>query len=363
MICSSAWTDVNINLGNNTIQYCCLSKSYPLDLDDIENNINITNARAELAKGIKSSHCDYCWKQYAETGSAPMDTRRLWNNADEITPGIQSIEIRLDNYCDMSCIYCSPYHSHKIAKEQENEDYIVYSSKHEDYLKVINWIKTVKPPVRVSIIGGEPTYSKNFYTFVEMLINSGIENLHFAMITNGNTSGVKRNKLHKLLDLIPKSWRVEIILSNESIGKQSELVRYGLDWDTYVQNVDYYNKHPAVRRFRATVTVSRYTAKGVYDYLKWLTDFVNKPIVVSGNYISEGPYSVKYSNYDSDFIKCKELVHKFVNPKIVNNWLDTLIALVNSNNEYDEYNDLVYQAKIKNDLEILDLTDYDKRRL
>ena len=359
MICSSAWTDVNINLGLGTIQYCCLSKSYPIDFDNIENNDLITHARKELADGIKSSHCDYCWNMYEETGSAPMDSRHIWKTPSEIKPGIRSIEIRLDNFCDMSCVYCSAYHSHRIAKEENNEEYIVYSSKKEEYAKVIEWIKTVKTSFRLSFIGGEPTYSKNFYTFFEMLLESGIDNLDFAFITNGNTTGVKLTRLRKLMDRIPNTWNCEVILSNESVGEQSELVRYGLNWETYKENVEYYNSHPAVTKIRATMTVSRYTANGIYEYMKWLTDTITKPLIASGNFVNEGPYAVKYSNYIDDYIKCKELAHKFTNEERVLRWLDTLISLGNLISEHDAYNDLVHQAKVKNDLSLLDLADYD----
>lgn len=359
MICSSAWTDVNINLGLGTIQYCCLSKSYPLDLENIENNDLISHARRELADGIKSSHCDYCWNMYEETGSAPMDFRHLWKSAEDIKPGIRSIEIRLDNFCDMSCVYCSAYHSHRIAKEEGNEEYIVYSSKTEEYIKVIEWIKTVKQPFRLSFIGGEPTYSKNFYTFFELLLKSNIQKMNIAFITNGNTSGTKRERLHELMDKIPDTWSLEVILSNESIGEQSELVRYGLDWEIYKENVEFYNSHRAVTLIRATMTVSRYTSKGIYEYMKWITDTITKPLVASGNFVNEGPYAVKYSNYIDDYIKCKELAHKFTNEDRVLIWLDTLINLGNLIIEHDAYNDLVHQAKIKNDLSLLDLTDYD----
>jgi organic radical activating enzyme len=358
MICTSAWTDVNINLGLRTVSYCCLSKSYPLDLNNIASNKYIDKARSELAQGIKSSHCDYCWKLYEKTGSAPMDTRPQWEKAEDIKNKVRLIEIRLDNFCDMSCIYCCSYHSHTIAK-QENEENIFYSSNREEYSKVIEWIKTVEQPFRLSFIGGEPTFSKNFYTFFELLLDSNIETLHFSFITNGNTTGQKREKLRKLIDRIPPTWSVEVILSNESIGRKSELVRYGLDWNTYEENVKYYNNHPAITKIRATMTVSRYTANGIYDYMKWLTDTVTKPLMASGNMISEGPYAVRFSDYIDDYEKCKELAHRFTNSKHVIKWLDTLIRLGSTKSEYDAYNDIIHQAKIKNDLSLLDLTDYD----
>jgi hypothetical protein len=83
-ICSRAWTDLNIDFYLNRWRYCCKAVWVPIpekyDHTYFIDNPYIKKTRKELATGIETSACNWCWNDYKKTGHAWRDISNIWKN-------------------------------------------------------------------------------------------------------------------------------------------------------------------------------------------------------------------------------------------------------------------------------------------
>lgn len=304
-LCSKAWTDLNIRFGAKELRHCCkaTSENFPekVSLDFFNASKMILERRQDLLNGIENSQCASCWKSYRETGTSYREHRNQWKTQQEVSDQVKYIEVMFDNLCDMSCIYCSEHSSHKIAQEKGLSTKLQTPDQNL-YRIFLDWLATLDYEYNLSFLGGELTYSKNFYNFLNEFVNDTRFNnkkIILSLMTNGNTSPQQMTKLFQLYDLIPDSWYLMFVFSNESLGKQSELVRWGLDWNLYVQNFEKYLSYNRVKTIGLCPTVSLFTMTGICDYLNWAFNTVRrygKKIVITGNWVDETLLNPAYSN-------------------------------------------------------------------
>ena len=297
-ICSKAWSDLNIDFAKRQLRHCCKSvfEKFPEELtfDVFNNSISIIERRKDLLNGIEHPHCNHCWISYKNTGTAYRDFKNRWKNIDNKSTDITFIEIMLDNICDMSCIYCDADFSSKIASELKLKQQLQQPLE-KDLQVFVDWLILTLPkqrlPVTLSFLGGEITYSKNFFIFVERLLAAKElhdTNITFSCLTNGNSSLDKVQKMLAMLDTLPEKWSVNISMSNEAIGEVGELVRWGLNWKTFKYNFELYIKHPRIEFICLSPTPCLFTIPSMLEYFKWAFDTVkknNKKITIAGNWI------------------------------------------------------------------------------
>lgn len=280
--CSAAWTDINIDFAERTIRHCCKSVPDPfperLTVDFFNNSARIKKTRNDLLNGIQAPDCIQCWEDYKLSGTAYRDIKNTWKTSS-IAHFIDSIEIFLDNLCDMSCIYCDELGSSKIASEKKINN--KKNLKIDEDLKVfVSFLETVAKKQRyinLSFLGGEVTYSKKFFYFVEQLLKNKTlanSNLTFSMLTNGNSSDVAILKTVALLNKMPDNWSVCVSISNESTNELTELVRHGLSWNRFLRNFEIYLKHEKVRYVKLAPALTIFTVKDFPNLVMTLSEII-----------------------------------------------------------------------------------------
>jgi organic radical activating enzyme len=298
-LCSAAWTDINLNFANRTIRHCCKSLDIPfpetLTVDFFNNSEQVKTTRDDLLNDRETLNCITCWNDYKLTGSAYRDFKNEWKSLYDFSTKIQSIEIFLDNLCDMSCIYCDELASSKIASEKKIKP--LKNLKAEEDLKVfVEFLETVaktQPDISLSFLGGEVTYSKKFFYFVEQLLENDIllkSNVNFSILTNCNSSDAAMLKTITLFNKMPINWHVNVSISNESIGNAAELVRYGLSWERFIKNFKIYYLHSKVSSVLIAPTLTIFTVKTFPEFIKTMINLViklgnNKSVKVFGNWL------------------------------------------------------------------------------
>jgi hypothetical protein len=366
-LCSKAWTDVNISFSKQELRHCCKAnhEKFPENITPnfFNNSPGIVKRRQDLLSGIENIQCDSCWKSYRETGTAYREHNNKWQTFDDVTDDLEIIEIMLDNLCDMSCIYCTEHSSHRIAQELGLPNRV--QTPVEDHYKVfLDWLSTIDYEYVLSFLGGELTYSKNFYKFLNLLIHDTRFNnkkIHLSLMTNGNTLSSQLDKFFSLYDQIPDNWNLIIFFSNEATGELSEIVRWGLDWNTYAENFKKYLTHDRIETIGLCPTPSLFTVSGLEEYLMWAFDIIrshNKKVLITGNWVDgDTILSPAYSNNTIVPNKIKKLVIQnsdlFVNEKWYNNcltWTDQLEKILNTKTytklELTEFLDtMAYQKK------------------
>lgn len=297
-LCSKAWTDLNIDFAKRQLRHCCKSifEKFPdeLTFDFFNHSTEILARRKDLLNGIENPQCNHCWLSYKNTGTAYRDFENTWNSILDKSNDITFIEIMLDNICDMSCIYCDADFSSKIASEKKLKQHLKQPTE-KDLQVFIDWLIFIIPrqtkPVTLSFLGGEITYSKNFFMFVEKLLAA--KELHnnritFSCLTNGNSSKDKVEKMLSMLDTLPEKWVVNICMSSEGIGEAGELVRWGLNWERFKYNLEQYIQHPRITFLCLSPTPCLFTIPSMLEYFEWAFDTIkkhNKKVTIAGNWI------------------------------------------------------------------------------
>jgi len=375
-LCSKAWTDVNIAFGTKKLRHCCKStyELFPdkLTSDFFNNSIAIQQRRNDLLNGIENSQCEYCWDSREKTGTSYRDHRNTWRSPSDVSENIEVIEIMLDNLCDMSCIYCDEGSSHKIAQEKNLEHHVQRPSE-ENYAAFLDWLSTLDYEYTLSFLGGELTYSKNFYYFLSLLASDQRFNqrkIYLALMTNGNTTNSQLDKFIELYDRLPDKWELYIVFSNEAIETQSELVRWGLDWDRYQTNMERYLSYNRVSTIGLCPTVSLFTMTGIVDYLHWSFEIIrkhNKKVCITGNWVNDGILHPGHSKRIEVIPILRELVYLnqdlFYSDKWYTEcqtWINQLEIVLGTKTYTDrELNDFLQtMAKQKQSDKIFNLTKY-----
>lgn len=381
-LCSAAWYDINIDFGAKTLSHCCKSEREPFPEKVTEeffnNSFHIQKLRQDLTNGIENSACNFCWNSYKETGTAYRDFKNKWIDDSNINNNVNNIEITLDNICDMACVYCDATSSSRIAQELGHKH--VMNVPNEEHMQTfINWFESValkQSFIPLSFLGGEISYSKNFYKFMELILQK--ESIHesrinFSVLTNGNATAKNQKKLLDLFDSLPKDWGISLGISNESTGDVAESVRYGLDWQRFQSNfIDYIN-HPRLVNVTLAPTPNIFTVKHMHDYFAWCIQELRKTntkLAIFGNWVN-WPNELDPSRLDTSYkeyvIQCLNLIETnkdlFLDTGQYNHtykWLEQLLARIGTqkqnNEELDNWISMI--AKQKKDDKLLKLREY-----
>lgn len=282
--CSATWEEVNINLGSRFIKYCCHSSSIRLPevltVDWILNNLEIQGRKQAMLADQRHAHCQICYKQEDENGTSIRFLKNTIDTQHRIIKNpsgdyFKKIEISFDNICNQSCIYCDETHSSLIAEEKGLP--IKFRKHTEEDIEVLaNWISTIETsednPKILKFLGGEPTASKNYFSFIEKLIESSSDK-HFIVhtITNGNTSDKILNKIDQYIKSA-KNWKWVFGISNEATGAIAENVRFKLDINQFDKALEFYANHDNVYFVTFSMSQNIFTIKDLPNYFKYVDD-------------------------------------------------------------------------------------------
>jgi MoaA/NifB/PqqE/SkfB family radical SAM enzyme len=305
--CSKSWTDVTIDFKNRLLRHCCKSKTYDfpdnLSLDFFDNSPQIQERRRHTAHGIQHPDCDSCWRELNSGNAAYKDWMNTWtdekfNTKNLRKPYVNYIEIELDNTCDLSCIYCNAVSSSKIAQEEGIVN--VDNTRSSDIEQFKLWLEKVaidnndsNEHIVINFLGGEPTASKLFYTLLDSIhvISKQYPNfkLQLEICTNCNSKKHLMDKLIASIDSSSINWAISV--SNESYGADAELIRYGLNWDRFVNNLIRYMTHPNIVSINFAPTVNALNLKTFAEYIKFVQGLLAKHAPTKefgwvGNYVS-----------------------------------------------------------------------------
>ncbi len=376
-LCSAAWTDININFGERNIRHCCKSVEIPfpktLSVDFFNDSLRIKKTRSDLVSGIQTEDCISCWNDYKKTGTAYRDFKNKWKSTKDINTVVNNIEIILDNLCDMSCVYCDEFGSSRIATEK-NLNNRLFVAKNRDLDVFVEFLKSLankQTQLNISFSGGEVTYSKQFFYFVEKLIaDNKLKEIpiSFSFLTNGNTLEKNMQKIDLLLQHIPENWYIIVGMSCETIGKSAELIRYGLSWDRFLHNFKVYYNHSKVNTMVLSPTLNIFSVREFPLFVKTIDDIANefnnnKKINIIGNWVTH-PHILNpcYSSakYKTEISNLKNFIidsHVINNKDNLINFLEKLNQKIGSieldNEELDNW--LLNLAKQKKDNRVLDL--------
>lgn len=242
---------------------CCKSQ-HPLPLatstlDDLK------KVKEDLKNGIRNPHCQFCW-------IAEDEGRKSWRQIgnDLENWDYHTIELYMNNTCDLACIYCSPKYSSSWQQEISNlpeESAVHIAGLVNDFYfkkrtKKVNHVPKALDIVRyagsqavgqshttqIVLLGGEPLLTpfikKNIVDdIIEAFYETATEEckLKLGIVTNANTPDDIIDKTIEMISLSKakhKNLEVFLSVSIESTGKMAEFIRHGLKWSQFEKNLN-----------------------------------------------------------------------------------------------------------------------------
>lgn len=174
--------------------------------------------RQAMEQGIQMKPCRRCWEDESN-GFASLRQSAITDFARRDPPtGIQILDIRVTNNCNLACTMCSEHASSLWGKLKGIDSATTLSMDIQDKL-----IELSDNLVKLSIQGGEPFYGDEFISFVNRLPNkSNIELEIFSNIITADIETIKR-------------WTIEfkhvmIIASVDGVEEVFETIRWPASW-------------------------------------------------------------------------------------------------------------------------------------
>ena len=312
--CTAKWLQTTLLLQNGYNHSCHHPAPHKIPLHEIEvNPAALHNSkfkkeqRAKMLNGERPSECGYCWK-IEDLGNDYFSDRHYktsdtwaWdrfediaksNSQDDVYPSY--LEVSFSNACNFACAYCSPEISSKWMEDikqngeyptkhgSHNLDYLKESGKipyknseHNPYVEAFwKWFPDALPHLKVlRITGGEPTMSKDTWKLLDYLIENPRKDLDIAINSNLCVTDVLIKKLIlKINQLADVGVKVDVYTSLESTGKQAEYARDGLNYYTWIENVE-----TVLKETNSTVammtTINILSLPSFLDFMMTVMDF------------------------------------------------------------------------------------------
>lgn len=214
------------------IRPCCqMGAEYSKPISEINN----PNRFDDLKTHERPDACRACWQ--AEDNN--LSSYRQWYlKKVNPTPGIQFLDLRHSNQCNLKCRYCNPYFSNQWAKELSYQTTLRTTDISEYFEHLLT-----DDLVDLYFCGGEPLIIADHYAVLERLIASGqCKNVELRYNTNLT---VIQYKDSNLLELWKNFKSVTVSVSLDAAGPELNYIRSGSDWETVSRNIEIIAQHRA----------------------------------------------------------------------------------------------------------------------
>ena len=308
--CGAKWYNATIWLGSGMTTSCHHPLPHYVPVDDVianpkalHNTEQKKQDRYQMQCGERPAGCEYCWK--IEDIAKDNISDRVYKSkiykdhslqkAFKLNPSedvnLKTLEIAFDRTCQFACSYCNPAFSTEwvkdIRKNGSYENLISdgrnhFTHEHETsqrykpsetnpYIEAFFkwWESDLQHTLNeLRLTGGEPLMSSHTWRLLDWLKESKSK-VQFAMNSN---LGLDNKTMHKLLDTTKGIKNFHLYTSNESIGKQSEYIRDGLNWEQWTSNMDLLLEEGNLKGLHVMCTINALCLDTLPEFLSWCVD-------------------------------------------------------------------------------------------
>tara|TARA_B110000263_G_scaffold138290_1_gene119962 strand:- start:779 stop:2011 length:1233 start_codon:yes stop_codon:yes gene_type:complete len=265
-MCYKTWNDIIISLPKKTVSWCCKTdltaqqtKETTFDLETLNTNgldflFNhpiLQKRKNDLATGVRCPDCHVCWESEDRSSQShrtlytkTYESKESFTSEFDYDTPATFIELELTNKCNLACVYCGPELSSRWQKElkqrhPDTEDEIFHKVM-ELFTEYCNTKLTNEPYINISLLGGEPFFTDHMYIFLEYLSKFHIKPEQEVTVTITTGMAFPEKKFTKFIELIERTPNIIYImqLSGEAIDERAELIRWGMDFKTWNNNLD-----------------------------------------------------------------------------------------------------------------------------
>jgi MoaA/NifB/PqqE/SkfB family radical SAM enzyme len=375
---------------DGAIKICC--RSYPVgniqdnSLEEVWNNDAMCRIRKQVLNNEKPIECTPCFnledqgveslRQRHITSTIPESRVNLYPNvldqlADDYTMPfeIPTIEIKLNNLCNLKCRMCNPTDSTSWNDWDQVEDFYVkennfivaniknlnltkkpYLDKFEDNP---NWWASFEKLLpyfrRVEFAGGEPLMDPQHYRILDMLAPYG-DQIEIKYATNLSMLG-KSNRT--VWEYWPKFKSVAVNVSIDGIADSYEYVRGNASWAELINNIKQVQTIPNVSRIVGAVAVQVSNVLVLDKMIKYFlddlgivfyTNMVQYPNVLSAQCLPLDLRDLAIKRLQSVRLQVHTFKYVIENPILLNltyNQIDGIINFLNAKDESNKWPDTI----------------------
>ena len=281
--CLAKWEQVTLHLHNGTTHSCYHPMVHKIPLKELKHNCTAIHntkfkkqQRKAMLEGKRPDECSFCWNlednsnkysdRHYKSGvlfSKNFDKIKNSNWKDDYNPSY--VEVSFSNKCNLACGYCGPLASSRYLKEiQKHGPYKVFyrgielghhdldTHKNKIYNKdEVNpyvdafweWLPELyKTLTNLRITGGEPLIVEDTYKMLDYALQHPKDDLELSVNSNMSIPKVYFDKFVAYLDKMrgtPLYKTFVLYTSCESVGEKAEYIRFGLNFDRFVRNVEH----------------------------------------------------------------------------------------------------------------------------
>lgn len=226
--------------------------------------------------------CDVCYDLEKDTNSFNIISDRIFylkelkdvnlNTYKSIDAfNLSTVDIRWNNTCNFACVYCTSEFSSRWATELgQTFDEVPQHRYHQLKNYVFERAEQLK---HVYLAGGEPLLMKENFELLTLLKE---KNPNVNLRINTNLSKVDT----AIFDLICEFSNVHWIVSVESMEREYEYIRWGGNWQDFLDNLNQIQKLNHKISFNMLHFILNY--KSIFDCIKYLKNlgFHNNSFIV-----------------------------------------------------------------------------------
>lgn len=241
--------------------------------------------------------------------------RKLFDSAVTSAPGLQFVDIRNTNLCNLKCRYCGPHFSSQWAQELNR----IPSIQHQDLADYKNTLITDSLHW-MYFTGGEPLIDGEHWNLLEELIDTD-RSSGITLLYNTNLTTIKY-KDKNIIDIWRQFKSVKIQCSIDAVGRPLEYIRSGTDWDKIKSNID--QLLSAVRNSKIKISLNPLLSilniwfiDTLYDYALLNKIPVNLAILSGPDYLALDVIPDQLKTSALDKIAQLEAQYKIDNSKLI----------------------------------------------
>jgi len=357
--CVAKWKQVTIHLQNGLTHSCHHPTAHKVPLEELKKNPSALHntefkkqQRKMMLQGKRPAECDYCWRVEDTRSESFSDriykSKEFWARPfiadiankpwdDNVYPSY--VEVSFGNLCNFKCSYCFPQFSSRLMEEIETHG--GYPT-HEKFNNLQNLIRRGEIPIspkehnpyveafwkwwpdlyshlqHFRITGGEPLLNKNTLQILDYIIENPSPNLTLAINSNLCIPEPQfRNAVEKIKRILGEGLvkKFELYTSAEAKGKQAEYIRFGMDYNLWIEHIHTLCRETPTLELTVMSTYNVLSLPSYRDFLKDILTIKREYTTSASQRTSlylETPY-LRYPQHQAVFIIQREMLKTIFN--------------------------------------------------
>jgi organic radical activating enzyme len=314
--CLAKWKHATIHLANGTTHSCYLPPVHGIPISEIAQNPSALHntsykklQRKDMLEGRRPKECSMCWA-IEDLPQKHVSDRIMRGNESWTAPYFDEVknaawdadvmpaylEVSFSSVCNFKCSYCSPHVSTKWHEEIKAHGPYKLNSTYQDTTELSRlglmpnenenenpyidafwkWWPELSNNLKVfRVTGGEPLLSRHTFKILDWFEEHPNPNIELDINSN---FGVPRGVFDRFLDRAEslvrgrKINRFKIHTSLDTVGKQAEYIRNGLDFERFRENVSTYLMRIPSGDISFMSTFNALSVVGYKGFLDWMLE-------------------------------------------------------------------------------------------